>query len=69
MEEWGVGLQKGLVYYDKETYDREVSKMEGDDLEMLKSMQDAEEAENEAYKMTGRNDDDYDEGMDGDEEY
>ena len=79
LEQWSVGLQKGLVTYDKETYDREMTRYEekimnsGGDAEMLETIEKEREAdaiEEQEYNMANLADDDeYGEGRDGDEHW
>ena len=65
MGRWNVGLQKGLVEYDKKTYDRETTDIVGDmDIEAIEEMEnmEADEAEdNEAMDISNL-DEDYRDG-------
>ena len=67
---WGVGLQKSMFEYDKDTYLKdklaadEVVQLMGDDLEDEKKDEDIDE-----YGAFMPEDDDYGEGFDGDELY
>ena len=79
LEQWSVGLQKGLFAYDKETYDGEMEKYDmkfmnaAGDIEMLDSIEREREAEdNEAteYNMNNlANDDEFLDHQDGDEQW
>ena len=63
---WGIGLEKGLVSYDKDFYDAERSEEMLDDFFNKYSMDDMLE-END-LSLFG-NDDDFTDGMDGDERF
>jgi hypothetical protein len=79
LEQWSVGLQKGLFAYDKETYNREMTKYDtkimnaAGDIELLDSIEREREAEdNEAmeYNMNNlANDDEFLDHQDGDEQW
>jgi hypothetical protein len=70
---WGIGLQKSMFEYDKDTYLKdklaadEVVEMMGDTLEPNSSEENLEE--NDEYAAFMPEDDDYQEGFDGDEVY
>jgi len=67
---WGIGLQKSMFEYDKDTYLKdklaadEVVQLMGDDLE-----ENQKNGEIDEYGAFMAEDDDYGEGFDGDELY
>ena len=79
LEQWSVGLQKGLFAYDKDTYDREMTSYDNKirnaegDLDMIEAIdRDTRAQEIEDREFTTEfmhNDDEYADGMDGDEQY
>ena len=78
LEQWSVGLQKGLFAYDKDTYDREMTSYDNKirnaegDLDMIEAIDRdtrAQEIEDRETTEFMHNDDEYEDGMDGDEQY